>query len=264
MARIALLIVGLIPIALSSQQTKRPAVLYGAVLSDPNDRPVAGAEVIVSPTLSARTDSAGDFTIKGVPPGAYQIVVRHVGNAPLSALLAFAPGDSLGRDFVLAVDATQLDTVHIVAPGVSDFVRLGKMAGFEERKKDGFGTFFDEATIESQHNRRLSEFIQSKAQVRVMQLGSGAAIATRRGVALNAPSGDGTDRRRGARPACYSAVWIDGLRVYYPAADKSLFNINSLSPDMIQGIEYYPSSATTPTQYAGLGANCGTLLIWTK
>lgn len=264
MVRIALLIVGLLPIALPGQQATRPAVLYGSVLTDPNDRPVSGAEVIVSPTLSARTDSVGEFTIKGVPAGAYQVVVRHVGNAPLSALLAFAPGDSLGRDFVLAVDATQLDTVHIVAPAGTDFIRLGKMAGFEERKKNGFGTFFDAATIESQHERRLSEIIQSRAQVRVMQLGSGAAIATRRGVSLNGPSGDGTDRRRGAKPACYSAVWIDGLRVYYPATDKSLFDINSLTPDMIQGIEYYPSSATTPTQYAGLGANCGTLLIWTK
>lgn len=264
MARIALLIVGLVPLALSSQQVTRPAVLYGSVLTDPNDRPVAGAEVIVSPTLSARTDSAGEFTIKGVPPGAYQVVVRHVGNAPLSALLAFAPGDSLGRDFVLAVDATQLDTVHIVAPAVPDFIRFGKMAGFEERRKLGFGTFFDAATIEKQHDRRLSEIIQSRAQVKVIQLGSGAAIATRRGISLNAPSGDGTDRRRGAKPACYSAVWIDGLRVYYPATDKSLFDINSLTPDTIQGIEFYPSSATTPTQYSGLGANCGTLLIWTK
>ena len=103
---------------------------------------------------------------------------------------------------MLAVEATQLDTIHIVEPAVSDFIRLGKMAGFEERKKDGFGTFFDAATIEQQHDRRLSEIIQSRAQVWVMQLGSGAAIATRRGISLNGPSGDGTDRRRGAKPAC--------------------------------------------------------------
>ena len=263
MRLIGFLILGLFPLTLFAQQSKRSAVLYGSVLTDPNDRPIVGAEVIVSPTLSARTDSAGEFSIK-VPPGAYQVMVRHVGNAPLSALMAFAPGDSLGRDFVLAVEATQLDTVHIVAPAVSDFIRLGKMAGFEERKKDGFGTFFDAATLEKQHDRRLSEIIQSRAQVRVMQLGSGAAIATRRGISLNGPSGDGTDRRRGAKPACYSAVWIDGLRVYYPASGKALFDINSLSPDMLQGVEFYPSSATTPTQYSGLGANCGTLLIWTK
>ena len=239
-------------------------MLYGSVLTDPHDRPVAGAEVIVSPTLSARTDSAGEFTIKGVPAGAYQVVVRHVGNAPLSARMTLAAGDSLGRDFVLAVEATQLDTVHVVAPAASEFVRLGKMAGFAERKKDGFGTFFDAATIESQHNRRLSEIIQSKAQVRVMQLGSGAAIATRRGVSLNGPSGDGTDRRRGAKSACYSQVFLDGMRVYYPAQGKALFDINSITPDMLQGIEFYPSGATTPTQYSGLGANCGTLLLWTK
>lgn len=263
MRRIALLLVALLPLSLSAQQAKRPAVLYGSVLSDPNDHPVSGAEVIVAPTLSARTDSAGDFVIRNVPAGVYQVVVRHVGNPPLTALLAFAPGDSVGRDFVLAREATQLDTVHVVEAAVPN-LRLGKMMGFAERQKNGFGTFFDAAIIEKQHDRRLSDIIQSRAQVRVMPLGSGAAIASRRGISLNGPSGDGTDRRRGARPACYSQVFIDGLRVYYPATDKALFDINSIQPDQLQGIEYYAGGATTPTEYSGLGANCGTLLLWTK
>jgi hypothetical protein len=83
-------------------------------------------------------------------------------------------------------------------------------------------------------------------------------------MAINGPSGDGTDRRRGAKAACYSQVFIDGLRVYYPATDKSLFDINSLTPEMLRGAEFYAGPSTTPAEYSGLGANCGTLLLWTK
>jgi hypothetical protein len=148
MRRIVFLALGLLPLPLSGQQPARSAVLYGSVLTDPNDRPVTGAEVIVSPSLSARTDTAGEFVIHGVRPGVYQVVVRHVGNAPLTAVMEFSPGDSLGRDFVFAVEATQLDTVRVVEKAVPDFIRLGKMAGFEERKKNGFGEFFDSTVFE--------------------------------------------------------------------------------------------------------------------
>jgi hypothetical protein len=122
------------------------------------------------------------------------------------------------------------------------------MAGFFDRKRIGFGTFFDAAAIESQPGRRLSDMLEGRAPVRVIRAGSASAIAS----------------RRAAGPGCYAQVFIDGMRVYAPSRARTLFDINSISPDMLQGIEFYASPATTPPEYGGQASNCGTLLLWTK
>jgi hypothetical protein len=264
MVRRILLILLMIPGALPGQRAPKTAVLYGSVLTDPNDRPLAGAEVVVSPSFATRTDSAGDFIIRNITPGVHEIRVRHLGNAPLISFLTFEAGDSLGRDFVLDPEITRLDTVHVTAPAVSDFIRLGKMAGFAERKRLGFGAFLDSTVFGAERGRRLAEILQTHLQVRVMRYGSASAIATRRGTSMSVVSGDRADRLRGAKPACYSQVFLDGMRVYQPLRDVGLFDVNSVPAESIQAIEYYASPASTPAQYGGLGANCGTLLLWTK
>ena len=72
------------------------------------------------------------------------------------------------------------------------------------------------------------------------------------------------DRRKGAQRGCYSQVYVDNVRVFSSDAGEALFNINSIPPSAIQGIEYYASREETPVQYASSRAECGTMLIWTR
>jgi len=89
-------------------------------------------------------------------------------------------------------------------------------------------------------------------------------VASSRYSANVARGGDAMDRRKGAPRACYSQVYIDNVRVFSSDANEALFNINSIPPSTIQGIEYYASREETPIQYASYRAECGTMLIWTR
>ncbi|MGI9089770.1 MAG: carboxypeptidase regulatory-like domain-containing protein [Gemmatimonadaceae bacterium] len=262
------------PIALAAQQTSQApvgtAVLYGSVLSDPHDTPVSGAEIVVMPGLGARTDAKGDFIIAGIAPGSYNVVVRHLGHTAINNTLAFASGDSLGRDFVLVPEATRLDTVNVAgwvplrSPGF-----LGIMTGYADRRIQRIGVAVDSAMLTDESYRRLGDIIRTHLPVHVMDMNGSASVASSRGMvsSLNRqgrPSGDAADQRRGAKGACYTQVYIDGVRVYAPAPDVPLFDINSISPSTLQAVEFFSGPATTPTVYGGTGASCGTLLLWTK
>jgi hypothetical protein len=261
----AFLVLGLFPARLTAQQVLPPAILYGSVLTNPGSRPIAAAEVRVGPTLYTRTDSAGAFTIRGIPAGVYQVVVRHFGNQPIATQLSFSPGDTLGRNFMLSVAAQDVDTVRVVGSS-TDPVELGKMAGFAERRTKNAGLFLDTLVFQKEQWRRLGEILRSYRLGMVIQYGSSAAIASRSGAVTfrQLPHGDATDQRRGAKPACYSQVIVDGVRLYEPSGSNSLFDLNSVSTNALQGAEFYSGPSSTPAEYGGASASCGTLLLWTK
>lgn len=70
---------------LTAQQSPRagaptPGVIAGKILSAGTQQPIAGAAVAVKETgRGGVTDSAGAFSIPGVPPGSHTLEVRHVG-----------------------------------------------------------------------------------------------------------------------------------------------------------------------------------------
>jgi hypothetical protein len=64
--------------------------------------------------------------------------------------------------------------------------------------------------------------------------------------------------------SCYSQVYLDQALVYRGGSDKYTFDINTLSPDQIEAIEYYAGPAQLPAKYQGLNANCGVIVIWRR
>lgn len=247
------------------------AILYGSVLSDPNDDPVPNAEIVVTSERSARTDTAGRFRITGISPGKYTVVVRHLGHTAISFPIEFAAGDTLARDFVLVHGVAVLDTTHVLATRRAlSAVTLGKMAGFYERQKSHIGHSLD-STVLKDVRGPLSDVLRGRFPARIVSMtGGAAAIASSRGAGEGAldprgqPSGDVSDKARGAVPACYAQVYVDGLRVYTPGLDTKLFDLNTIPADALKGIEFFSGAAQTPVQYSGTGASCGTLLLWTK
>ena len=60
-------------------------------------------------------------------------------------------------------------------------------------------------------------------------------------------------------------MYVDGVEVYAGRKDQPHFDVNSLGPSQIEGVEYYAEAAQAPAQYSpGLESGCGVLLLWTR
>jgi hypothetical protein len=75
---------------------------------------------------------------------------------------------------------------------------------------------------------------------------------------------DGDDVVRGAVPACYAMVYLDGYPVYRGTPREPLFNLNSLTAADVESLEFYSSPSQLPPRYSGLNTQCGVLVIHTR
>jgi hypothetical protein len=259
------------------------AELRGRVLADSTQIPIAGALVFVLGTsLGANTDSLGRFALTGVPAGFRTIVVQAIGWARDSSEVEFTPGLAVFRDFRLVRANVSPEPVRGIT--TLDYVRVAaeaerrtpaKMAAFEERRRMGIGHFIDRAMLDRSAANRMSNVLSEVPGVQVRSgrttrawLASGRAINLPGGVFERGNCGDFLDRAdcaAGAKPACYLDVYLDGALVFDSSSrGVPLFDINSLQPGTIEGIEVYSSASQIPAQYNRTGGGCGVMLIWTR
>lgn len=238
------------------------SVLLGSVVADGDPSPpLSGAEIsILALNLTARSDSLGQFLLRGIPKGSFRINVRLVGYNTIAVDGRFSGTDTIAADFALVPVAVALDTVRV--EGAAKL--RGKFLEFEDRRAHGVGAFLTRADLEKDRDRQLGEIVAKLPGVRVNRYGSESAVASSRWSGGAGRGGDTMDRLKGAPRGCYAQVYIDNVRVFSANVGEALFNINSIAPSTIQGIEYYPSRAETPIQYATSRADCGTILIWTR
>jgi len=228
------------------------SVLLGTVVADGDPSPpLAGAEInIPALNLFARTDSLGRFLFN----------IRRVGFNAIAINARFSGKDTLAADFALLPVAVSLDTVNV--RGTSR--QYGKFLEFEDRKAHGGGAFLTRTDFEKNRDRQLGEIVSRLPGIRINRYGAESSVASSRWTGGPGRGGDAMDRRKGAPRACYSQVYVDNVRVFSSDVGEALFNINSIPPSTIQGIEYYASRDETPIQYASYRAECGTMLIWTR
>jgi hypothetical protein len=249
----------------AAQDATRPATLSGMVV-DSLGQPIGGADVALPGlALSTRTNEWGGFRIANIPPGTHRVTVRRVGFGALETELEFGAGALVQRRIELY--RTQiLEEIVVVAES-----RDVRMEEFEANRRVGLGTFITREQLERMRGSPMSSVL---AQVGGAELqrgtGSYAWMARRRGPTSLVTSGaDGRwvsveDRLRGAKGACYSNVYLDNLLVYSGRRNEALFNVNSVSPDQIEAIEFYAGPAQTPLRYSTLNSVCGVLVIHTR
>jgi hypothetical protein len=244
--------------------------LQGRIVAE-DGRPVAGAELALTALgLRAVSDSAGRVRIAGIPIGEHDVVVRAVGYAPESTTVVFDAAYVLSREFTLRRGAQALAGVRVTGEAAP-----APASEFEERRRLGVGQFVDRDVLAAASNRKLGDVLAAVPGVSVRRGGGRAWIASARGVQSGAcafcrtgsgPTLDPADRAAGARPACYMDVYLDGQLVFDSAArgGAPLFDINTLDPDAIEGIEVYTSVAQVPTRYNRTANGFGVMLIWTR
>jgi hypothetical protein len=245
-----------------SSAAQSQSVFLGSVVSDGEpSAPLPGAEIsIPARNFGAYTDSLGRFFFKDIPKGAFRVIIRRLGYNAIAINARFSGTDTLAADFALIAAAATLDTLNVVGSAKQH----GKFLEFEDRRTHGGGAFLTRADLDREKDRQLGEIIARLPGLKVNRYGAESAVASSRWTGGRPRGGDSMDRRKGAVRGCYSQIYVDNLRVFSSDVGEALFNINSIPPSTIQGIEYYASREETPVQYASNRAECGTLLIWTR
>ena len=251
-------------LTVSGLRAQALGTLRGRVLNDLTDAPVAGAEISIEEFgLRAVADSAGRFVLQRVPQGRRLVWARKIGFNPVSDVVVLPDSQAVEHDFVLFQTVTRLSAVEVVGAAPVK----GKLQEFDERRRSGIGHFLTDSIISKNESRRMSEIFALIPGAHVLRGTTNAAwVASSRGATSMRPQAlTEMDRRRGAKVgACYASVVLDGVFVYQGNPDESLWDINSMQPSSIAGIEVYSDGATIPAKYNGTRLSCGLVVIWTK
>lgn len=255
----------------SAMNAASGASVAGLVWDSLKASPVSGASVrIAGLEREVRTDTTGRFRFGALLAGRHDLQVRRLGYAGRDTTLEVA-GPVVA---VVKVAAAQLlAQVEVSAPVVS-----ARMAGFEERRKQGQGRFITAEELEKVNHRQLTDVVAGLGgSLRIIRnqgvgyLSNGqqqAAGALREGTAPPASKqmvfSEATEggRLRG----CLVQIYVDGLRIYGMGPDKNETppNIDEFLVRNIQAIEFYSSPSTTPAEFQSTTSQCGTLVIWTR
>jgi hypothetical protein len=212
----------------------RRATLRGVVLRPDGITRVPDAQVIVEEGRQRFADRIGAFLIDSLPAGTRWLVVRAVGHTPTAQAVDLRDGDTTTVRVTLEVAPVVLDTVRVET-------RMSKeMAGFEERRKTGFGFMLTEEQVKYRTNMR-AVFI-GVPQLRVV----GPAVG-QFSIEFQLPSG----------ATCTPTLYIDGRQ-------GALVELYNFVPSQIAGVEFYSRVSTVPARFQNVMNPCGVVVLWTK
>ncbi len=232
-------------------------VLQGRV-TDTTNAGLSGVEVVLAEARRGGvTDSNGQYVVRGIPTGRYEVVFRRLGYAPFVIFRSFM-GDTgtTTVDVQLAAEAVVLPEVETKVRGPAEVpVKIRDWA--RRREYNVGGKFWDDSLLRTQDYRRLPEVLQGIPFVRIIRGQGGRYLATSKGGGRRR----GVPRAPGVPAACYVEVYVDGARlssVYTPV------NLDDIPVHHILSMELYRSVAETPIEFQGPDAGCGVLEIWTQ
>ena len=216
-----------------------PGRLTGTVLNEAG-RPVTDAIVEVWRTgLTARTDSAGQFTIASLPVGTHALEVRRIGFAPQQIPVHLASRMPTSVSVVLEKPVRMLDAVRVSARTLYN----RRQSEIEQRRRRGAGHFIMREELERSAASRVTDVLRRVPGVRVYPGQGGDFVAFARGASTSGP--------------CRPTVYLDGHRLGTSENLDFLATVGSL-----EAIEVYTGAAQAPVEYWGGG--CGAIVLWTR
>jgi hypothetical protein len=210
------------------------------IVRDPNHQPLVGATIDVDGVdASAKTDANGRFRIASLPTGSRTIAVRALGFAPMFQTVTVLEQDN--EEVQVDMLATALRGVNVTAKNVSPL-----QLDYEQRKREGFGTFKDSTEI-VRHTSIRSIFQGIPSLVITGPDAQNFFLYTPiQTMATDNPAG-----------GCPANVYIDGN-----LSDTRV--LVTLAKEQIAAIEVYIRQEFAPARYIMLTNNCGIVLVWTK
>jgi hypothetical protein len=262
-----------------------PGRIRGRVVDDSTGTPIAGARVVLPKSNRAvLTDSAGRYEIAGLAPETTLVIVRAPGFVSDSTTVAVRNRLLVNLELRLAYERVNVAR-RIVEPQPLPTVTTeatapearGRMDEFNHRKQMGIGRFIDREMLAKWENRKTGDLFGTVGGVQVKTGGMKNWISNGRANDASCTFCRNTegmfaivneaDFSAGARPACYMDVWLDGVRMYQFGfkPPQPLFDVNSLSPYSLEGVEVYVGTAQIPAKYnSQFSSGCGVVLFWTR
>ena len=268
-------------LAAAARHAMAQGEISGRVVAADSGRPaVQGVEATIEKLgRTATSDSSGRFRFRDMPPGEHVLVLRAIGFKSESSKVFIDRDEVVSAQIVMTRTTTDLPERVVTAPGAAP---PAKLVEFMERQKAGIGHFITREQLARAEGgvRHTGDLIATIPGVVVRRGSNKIWIASGRtkstGCAFPDPKLkaeqdcgrqrlDRADSMAGARPACFMDVYVDGALVFNSANPQfGLFDVNSIPPEHIAGIEVYTSAAQIPAKYNRTSAGCGVLLIWTR
>ncbi|MGH7625647.1 MAG: carboxypeptidase regulatory-like domain-containing protein [Gemmatimonadaceae bacterium] len=213
------------------------------VVRDAEGRPIAGAQLHVwGSAASANSDTAGAFTLTGLPAGTQTLEARHVGFVATRMTVDLASGRAAPVSVSMAERADVLDAVTVYG---KKSARVRDNTGFLDRQKAGLGYFLTRADIEKRNALTFTDLLRMAPGFLVYPTGGlGYEIVSNRD------------------QSCQPQIFIDGVLIRESDAASIIDDL--VSPGEISGVEVYAGSLETPPEFRGASSTCGSIVIWTK
>lgn len=250
--RLCLLLTAIL-FSFSFAQSYAQATLSGRILTAGDSEPVPGANIILSGTgLGASTNVDGEYTIEGIDPGTYTVLVRFIGYRQIAREIELGENENLSADFRLETGSVNLDEVVVTGTGGPVEVRkLGNTIGRIGADQ------LETAPIQS-----FSDVLQGR-------------VPGLTGLPSSGVTGEGARIRiRGSSSLSQSnepIVLVDGIRVdggggfggpVSAGGSASPSRLDDINPESIERVEILKGAAAA-TLY-GTEASNGVIQIFTK
>ncbi len=249
-AFVALVLLVLVSLPALGQQVT--GEIRGVVTDAERGTPLIGANVVIIGTqLGSASNLDGMYSIKGVPPGQYSVLVRFVGYRQQTKEVTVQANATVTADFALSVTAVQMDEVVVTGQGTA----------IEKRKLASTVETITAKEISAAPVTSISELLQGRVPGLISFNNSGQ------------PGTAGRIRSRGINSAVSSqtpVIYIDGVRVdnqdnYRLSRGTGGLQMSSLSDIVVGNVERVEviKGGAASTLY-GSDAAGGVIQIFTK
>lgn len=230
-------------------RAQEPAVVWGTVIDDVSERPVAGVAVSFEDEEGERlkqvvTGEGGHFLLRLDSAGAFRFRATRIGYAEVvTSPYWIGLGDSVQVRFRLSVRAERLPPLEVLVHRRKEDPRL---ADYRYRKERGLsGVFIDREDQALRTASRIADALRGAApgmRVRYEPVARSTTVTMSRG--------------------CRPAIFLDGA--LSSSGPLSASPLDFLSPRDIEAIEIYRGAAQVPGAFSGSASGCGVIALWTR
>ncbi len=98
--------------------------VFGKIIDSESSEPLAGVHVFFDKTtLGTITDSSGNFSISGIPPGTYTLVMSYVGYVPFEKPVTFPGNEQNYFNVKLKPDLVLMDRIEVKTKSPREWLR---------------------------------------------------------------------------------------------------------------------------------------------
>jgi TonB-dependent receptor len=201
--------------------------VQGIVKDSQTGDALPGANVIlVGTSMGASTNISGQYTIRNVPAGSYQLRATYVGYKSETVPVEIKEGQTISHDFSLVAISIQGETVVVTAQALGQNQAINQQLAAP-------------SIVNVVSSARIQELPDANAAESVGRLP---------GVSVLRSGGEGYKVViRGLSPQ-YNAIMVDGVRMTSTDPNNRSVDLSMISPNILEGIEVM--KAITPDQDA--------------